>query len=187
MDTKQKQKVTSDKQQEEREDIEQSDELVEEREEELEEMTNDQLPMTNGEVETLQKELEKYKAKYLRAMADYQNLEKRSREERSEWVKSSSKQILLKMLPVFDTLILASTHSKDQNLLVSIAQFQDALREEGVTRIETLGKKFDPGIMEAIQTVDGIDGKVIEEIRAGFLLHDKLLRAAEVIVGKSQS
>jgi len=88
------------------------------------------------------------------------------------------------MLPIFDTLVLASKHSKDQNLLVSIAQFQDALKDEGVTRIETKGKKFDPSIMEAIQVVDGEEGKVIEEIRAGFMLHDKLLRAAEVTVGR---
>jgi len=178
MDKKQKNKQAI-------EDIEETGELEAEREEELAEITKDQLPVTNeGELDRLQKEIEEYKAKYARALADYQNLEKRSQEERSEWIKIAGKQILLHMLPIFDTLVLASKHSKDQNLLVSIAQFQDALKDEGVTRIETKGKKFDPSIMEAIQVVDGEEGKVIEEIRAGFMLHDKLLRAAEVTVGR---
>ena len=170
----------------EKEAIEESGELVEEREEELASATVNSEPETENKREHLQKEIEEWKAKYARALADYQNLEKRSREERSEWIKLASKQILLKLLPVFDTLVLASKHSKDQNLLISIAQFQDALRAENVIRIDTVGKKFDPSIMEAIQVVEGEEGKVIEEIRAGFMLHDKLLRAAEVTVGKKQ-
>ncbi len=142
---------------------------------------------TNEQIGKLEQEIEEYKAKYMRAIADYQNLEKRSREERVEWIKSAGKNILLKMLPVLDTLMLASKHSTDQNLLVSIAQFIDALKDEGVTRIETKGKKFDPMIMEAIQVVEGEEGRVIDEVRAGFMLHDKLLRAAEVTVGKASN
>ena len=142
--------------------------------------------VSDGEVEKLAQEMEDYKSKYMRAIADYQNLEKRSREERIEWIKSAGKNILLKMLPVLDTLMLASKHSQDQNLLVSIAQFLDALKEEGVTRIETKGKKFDPMLMEAIQAVEGEEGKIVEEIRVGFMLHDKLLRPAEVTVGKKE-
>ncbi len=143
--------------------------------------------VVNEDLEKLEQEKEEFKSKYMRAIADYQNLEKRSREERVEWIKSAGKNILLKMLPVLDTLMLASKHSQDQNLLVSIAQFLDALKDEGVTKIETKGKKFDPVLMEAIQVVEGEEGKVIEEIRAGFMLHDKLLRPAEVTVGKKNN
>lgn len=162
MDTKQKKQTT--------EEIEESEGIEE---------TNE-----NVEIEELKKDVEAYKAKYMRALADYQNLEKRSREERMEWIKNAGRDIILHMLPVLDTLMLASKHSKDDNLLISIAQFLDSLKAEGVTRIETKGKNFDPALMEAIQAVDGEEGKVIEEIRAGFMLHDHLLRAAEVTVGK---
>ncbi|HUD44244.1 MAG TPA: nucleotide exchange factor GrpE [Patescibacteria group bacterium] len=153
---------------------------------------DEQKEFENDLEEKYLQQTEEYKAKYARALADYQNLEKRVREERSEWIKNAGKIILLNLLPVFDTLSLASKHSKDlpagrqdENLLVSIAQFLDALKAEGVTRIETMGKKFDPAIMDCIQTVEGEEGKVIDEIRAGFMLHDKLLRAAEVTVGKA--
>lgn len=149
--------------------------------------TNDVVEQKDDIEVKYKQEVEEYKSKYARALADYQNLEKRVREERSEWIKNAGRQILLNLLPIFDTLTMASKHSEDQNLLISIAQFLDALKAEGVSRIETKGKTFDPMLMECIQTVNGEENKVVDEIRAGFMLHDKLLRPAEVNVGKENA
>jgi molecular chaperone GrpE len=127
--------------------------------------------------------LEEVEAKYRRALADYQNLEKRMVEDRREWIRQANKDLLLRVLPVLDTLMLAGMHSEDKSLHISIQQFLDILKSEGITKIETKGKDFDPSVMEAVGTSEGDEGKVIEEARTGFLLHDKLLRPAQVIVG----
>lgn len=137
------------------------------------------------EMQTLKLKLEECENKYKRALADYQNLEKRVREDRIGLIKLANKELLLRLLPVLDTLFLAQKHSNDQSFQVSAQQFLDALKDEGVTKIDTVGQAFNPEIMEAVGTGEGEEGKVLEEVRSGFLLHEQLLRAAQVIVGQS--
>jgi molecular chaperone GrpE len=149
---------------------------------ELPEQTQDSV--SAKEIENLKQQVEESENKYKRAIADYQNLQKRSQEDRLEWIRTANKDLLLRILTVFDTLVLAYRHLEDKNLQVSINHFLDTLKSEGVTKIETVGKEFDPTIMEAITTEKGEEGMVVAEIRAGFMLYDKLLRAAQVTVGK---
>lgn len=124
--------------------------------------------------------------KYKRALADYQNLEKRVREERNDWILRANKDLLLHLLPVLDTLILAKKHIKaqDEGLDLSIRQFQDLLKREAVEKIEAVGKTFDPKLMQCVDTMEGEEGKILEEIRAGYMLHNKVLRVALVKVGR---
>lgn len=122
-----------------------------------------------------------------RALADYQNLEKRVAEERREWIRASNKELLLRILPILDTLITASKHSDDANLKISVAQFLDILKGDGVEKIETAGKEFDPITMECVMTNIGEENKVLDEIRAGYMLYDKVLRPAQVKVGRTSS
>lgn len=136
------------------------------------------------EVSTFEQELKEVEGKYKRALADYQNLEKRVREERIQWIKAANKELLLRILIVLDTLLLAKKHSDEKTLGIATQQFLDVLRSEGVVLIETKGKKFDPKLMECITVVEGKDGEVIEELRPGFMLHDSVLRPAHVSVGK---
>lgn len=121
-----------------------------------------------------------------RVLADYRNLENRVQNERGEWILKANKSLLLNILPVLDTLMQASKHSKDQSLVLSLQQFLDILKKEGVVKIETIGKNFDPTLMEGIATVEGEDGKVIQEARSGYMLYDKILRPAQVAVGSSK-
>ena len=138
------------------------------------------------EIANLKEELEECENKYKRALADYQNLEKRAAEERREWILKANKGLLLHLLPVLDTLILAEKHIKTQNqeLSLSLKQFLDTLKGEGVARIDAVGKSFDPHVMECVETVEGEEGKVVEELRSGYMLHDKVLRPVLVKVGK---
>lgn len=140
----------------------------------------------NHETEALKQKVEELENSYKRALADYQNLQKRSAEERFNWLKIANAELLLRLLPVLDTLILAHKHTGTEELKVGINQFVDSLKAEGVIRIETAGKMFDPQMMEAIEVEKGDDGKVIDEKRAGFMIHDKLLRPAQVKVGKKE-
>jgi len=136
------------------------------------------------EFEELQQQLEEFESKYKRAIADYHNLQKRVTEEKSEWIRSANRDLLLRLLPVLDTLMMAQNHLHDKGLEVSINHFLDTIKAEGVTRIKTVGEQFDPMVMEAIAVEQGEEGKVVEELRAGYLLYDKVLRAAQVKVGK---
>lgn len=136
----------------------------------------------------LKEKIEELENQVKRTLADYRNLENRVQNERGEWIFKANKQLLLNILPVLDTLMLANKHSqgKDQNLNLSVQQFLDILKKEGVVRVEALGKNFDPNLMECIATVEGEDEKVIEELRTGYTLYDKVLRPARVQVGSAK-
>lgn len=132
----------------------------------------------NEEIELLSNQLK-------RALADYQNLEKRTNEEKREWVLSGNRGLISKLLPVLDNLFLAQKHIDDEGLNLSIQKFIDVLREEGVEKIETVGHDFDPNTMECVGVAEGEEEKILEEVRLGFIMNDRVLRPAQVIVGGS--
>lgn len=140
------------------------------------------------EVAILKEKIEELENQNKRLLADYRNLEKRINQERGEWILKANRSLLLNLLPILDTLILANKHSKseDQNVSLSIQQFLDILKREGVVKVKTMGRNFDPNLMECIETVEGIDGKVLEEMRTGYTLYDKTLRPAQVKVGSAK-
>ncbi len=145
-----------------------------------------------SEREEWKEKAKEWEEKYKRALADYHNLVKRMQDEKADLGHFANKELLLRLLPVLDTLILARQHSQDQTLAVTTQQFLDVLRDEGVEKIKTKNQDFDPHLMEAIDTLDastgsGQEGKVVEEVRAGYTLHDRLLRPAQVRVGKKKS
>lgn len=120
-----------------------------------------------------------------RTLADYQNLEKRVAEERRSLILNSNKQLILRLLPVLDTLMLANKHLNDQGLTLSIQQFLETLQHEGVKPIgPTTHAKFDPKLMECVEVVEGEEGRVVSEVLTGYLLNDEVLRPAMVKVGK---
>ncbi len=121
-----------------------------------------------------------------RTLADYQNLEKRVAEEKSSWIRMANKDLLLKLLPGLDSLILAEKHTQDEGVKLSIRHFLDILEQEGVKRIETVGENFDPRTMECVQTVEGENGKVLEELRLGYTIYNEVLRPAQVQVGSAK-
>ncbi|OGH19047.1 MAG: nucleotide exchange factor GrpE [Candidatus Levybacteria bacterium RIFCSPHIGHO2_02_FULL_37_18] len=139
----------------------------------------------NSELIECKKRVEELESIAKRALADYQNLEKRVREEKRGWILSTNRQLILRLLPVLDILVMASQHVDNQGLQLSIKQFGDVLRNESVERIETVGKDFDPTLMECVVTEKGEEGKVLSEIQAGYKMGDKVLRPAQVKVGKS--
>lgn len=119
-----------------------------------------------------------------RALADYQNLEKRTAEERARWIKNSNRELISKLLPVLDDLYLANKHLNDEGLRLSIQKLHGVLVQEGLEDFYTKGMKFDPAIMEAVDVREGEEGIVLEEVRSGYKLHGDILRPAQVIVGK---
>jgi molecular chaperone GrpE len=146
--------------------------------------TKNNKPTEHKKKEEVDEKFQELENQLKRTLADYQNLEKRVEENRLEWIKLANKQLLLRLLPGLDALQLAEKHTQDEGVKISIKTILDILETEGVKKIETKGRDFDPNLMECIGTVEGEEGKVIEEIRPGFMLHDKILRVAQVTVGK---
>jgi molecular chaperone GrpE len=128
-----------------------------------------------------------WKSKYLRALADYQNLEKRTQEEKQEIRKYAAEAVTARLLPALDTLTKVSTHIKDTGLELALKELSAVLSELGVQKIEVMGKPFDPHRMECIEVVPGTDNIVVEELLPGYRLHDKILRVAQVKVGKKEA
>ncbi len=148
-----------------------------------EELNDSETPDINkqdDEVEQLTNQLK-------RALADYQNLEKRISGEKAAWIMSANRDLIMRLLPGLDSLFLAEKHTEDQGVKMSIKYFLDTFEAEGVKRIETKGKDFDPHTMDAVSTKDGDEGKVLEEVKAGYVLNGDVLRAAQVVVGKRKN
>jgi molecular chaperone GrpE len=139
-----------------------------------------------GVLDGEEEKVSEWEHKYKRALADYQNLEKRVRDDRRNIIVSANRDLLLRFLPVLDTLELANQHEANQGLVLGINQCKDILKSEGVLGLETVGEEFDPNQMEVVSTTEGKEGIVIQEVRKGYLLHDILLRPAQVIVGKGK-
>lgn len=133
-------------------------------------------------------EKEDYKYKYLRALADYQNLQKRSANEKQEFVKYANEQILHDIIPIYDNLKVSLKHTDKEaeesgwaeGIKYVIKQFKSFLEEHGVEEINTVGKKFDYNTMEAVK---GEGEKVLKEIKPGYKLNGKVIVAAKVELG----
>lgn len=144
------------------------------------------------EIEKLREELEKEiklneecKYKYLRALADYQNLEKRFHDERGELYQSANKNLILKLLPLLDSLDKAEIFIKDEGLRIVKEQFQKTLQEEGLEELDVLGKGFDPYTAEVVDMVEGEkENIVVEVLTKGYQSNGKVLRVAQVKVSK---
>ena len=142
-------------------------------------------------------ELAQWRDRALRTQADLENFRKRSARERSEAIKYGNAALLEELLPIADNFemgLAAATESADgsgssiaQGMQMVHKQLNDFLANNGLKEIETDGKEFDPNLHEALsqQPSDEIpEGHIISTMRKGFQLHDRLLRAANVIVSK---
>lgn len=138
-----------------------------------------------SETQKLDQEIEELTSCWKRALADYQNLERRIEKERADFVQFSNKGLIQKILPVLDNLERAGGHLNDQGLDLAIKEFKRVLSEEGLEEIEALGLKYDPTEMEAVEVADGEEsGKVVEVLQKGYRLKDRIVRPSKVKVIK---
>ncbi len=145
--------------------------------------------------ESLRAEIDQWKDKFLRLQAEFDNYRKRTLKEKMDLVQTGGRDVLLAMLPVHDDIVRAvAAMEKSDDIealrsgVVLIAQkFTEALRQKGVTAIEVTGKEFDPETSEAVARFaagDEMKGRVVDTVQTGYLLGDKVLRFAKVVVGE---
>ena len=133
------------------------------------------------------KELDVVKGMLARALADYDNLNKRVDRERADLGKIASIGIIVRLLPVLDNLESAQMHLQDPGLAISVGEFKKVLNEEGLTEIKPkMGDIFDENTMEVIEVVKGTSDNVITEIvLEGWKFEDgTVVRHAKVKVSK---
>ena len=140
----------------------------------------------SDQVKKLEDRIADFEDQLKRAVADYRNLEKRFEDEKREFVKFANRDLLLKLIPAFDTLFLAEKYVADEGIRITIRHLQDVLRDVGIESVETENESFNPETMEAVATEEGEENKVLEELRPGYTLNGKLLRPAQVKVGRKE-
>jgi molecular chaperone GrpE len=132
------------------------------------------------------------KEQYYRLAADFENYRKAMDQQLIEMNKYGSQKTVLHVIEVMDHMDHAIAHASDavreqsewfKGLVTIGEQFHEALKRMGVVRIETSGKTFDPVNMEAMATVPGGESHAVkEEVRPGYIMHDRVIRPARVII-----
>lgn len=136
----------------------------------------------------------------VRTTADFDNFKKRAARERQDAVKFANESLLQKLIPILDTFDMALTaaanakegtaQSLQTGISMILSQFRNTLTEAGLEEVDASGKAFDPNFHEAVsqqETADVPEGHVVQQLRKGYKLKERLLRPATVIVAKKPS
>lgn len=145
----------------------------------------EKLVATESEVVTL-------KDKLLRSVAELDNTRKRQRKELGDAKREGKESAFKDLLPVFDNLERAVNAGNTDALIMAeginivVSQFEVSLKKIGAKRIVSVGEMFNPNLHEAIQQADSDKpaGTIVQELQAGYMLGDYVVRAAMVVVAK---
>ena len=139
-------------------------------------------------------QIDELNERVVRLTADYDNFRKRAQRDKIEARQFANQGILEKLLPVLDNFEMAIIAVKDADPSVRDGvqmiydQLLGVLKTEGVEPVDAVGQQFDPNMHEAISQEESDEveeGKVINQIQRGFILNDRLVRPARVIVAKA--
>jgi molecular chaperone GrpE len=143
-----------------------------------------------------QEEIEELNDKYLRLAAEYDNYRRRTLKEKMELAKSAGEDILINILPVMDDFergLASIDKAKEvdaikEGVLLIYNKFKEFLKQRGVKEIEAKEKEFDTDLHEAVTKIpapsEELKGKVVDVIEKGYLLNDKVIRYAKVVIGE---
>lgn len=157
-------------------------------------VAEDKVEELTDPVKKLKDELSESKDKYVRLYAEFDNFRRRSSKEKLEMIQSANEQLLKALLPVADDFERAEKSFKDRNdkeaegFFLIHNKFKKTLEQYGVKAMEA-GKEmpFNPDFHEAITQVpspeEKLKGKIIDVVEKGYLLNDKVIRFAKVVVG----
>ena len=154
-------------------------------------------PTVEETVEELRAQIDDLRAKHARAVADYQNLRRRSEEDRLEHSRLTQKALLLNYLPVLDDLNRAldavrehaeiAEHRWVEGVRMVQRKFVGVMEAAGAKEIEAEGGAFDPELHEAVSYVAGPEGQVMGVVQSGYTIGSQVIRPAMVLVGNGDS
>ncbi len=146
--------------------------------------------------ERLKAELATEKDKYLRLVAEFDNYKKRTSRERLELIQTAGKEVIAAMLPVLDDFERALKQMETAQDVAAVKEgvqlvynkLKAELEIRGLKSMEAVNQEFDADKHEAITEIpapaEDLKGKVVDEVQKGYLLFDKIIRFAKVVVGK---
>ena len=154
----------------------------------------DEVASTKNELEKEKKTSEEYLNKLQYLQAEFENYQKRSKREMVEAINFGNQKLITELLTVVDELEYAIDAGKSSNnkkalihgVEITLKKLYELLEKKGLSRIEALGKAFNPFQHEVVERLSGGDGeeRVVEEIRAGFTLKGKVIRPSLVKVAR---
>lgn len=144
-----------------------------------------------SETEKLNMELAEMKDKYIRLYSEFDNFRKRTSKEKLELIQTASENVIVDLLSVVDDYERAVANAKEGEISDGISlifsKLNNTLQAKGVKEMVAKGEVFNPDIHDCITQFDAPTvaekGKVIEVVEKGYLLKDKVIRFAKVIVG----
>ena len=150
---------------------------------------------TEVETEQLLGKIEELKTEVLRARADVENIRKRAMRDVEAAHKYGLERLVSELLPVKDSIDLglsaaasaSDVDSLTEGMELTVKMFDDFLDKLGVTELDSVGHQFDPDFHQAMTVEESADvapGTVLKVMQKGFLLNDRLVRPALVIVAK---
>ena len=150
---------------------------------------------TGDALAKLQAELMQHRDDTLRQRADLENTRKRLQREKDDAVKYANNTLLERLLPVVDNFEMGMMEARKAGegsaVFVGMSmvqkQLEDFLREQGMQTVDAVGQKFDPNLHEALGEEPGgtvPEGHVTRQLRKGYKLRDRLVRAANVFISK---
>lgn len=155
-----------------------------------------ELDQTKKALEELQSKYNQLNDTYLRGLAEFDNYRKRSLREKADLIKSGGENVLISVLNVVDDMERGLTAMKETQDVTAVKEgmdliygkLQSFLKQNGVTAIDATGKDFDTDHHEAITTFPApspeLKGKVVDCVQKGYILNEKVIRFAKVVVGE---
>jgi len=148
-----------------------------------------------AEFEALQEKYNELNDRFLRLYSEFDNFRKRTAREKLELVKTASEDLIIGLLPVLDDFERAlkafEDHHADPELIKGVEliynKFYNTLKQKGLKPMDSMGTEFNTDWHEALTKIpapsEDMKGKVVDVIQKGYLLNDKVIRYAQVVVG----
>jgi len=175
--------------------VEDNIEKINEIKEKVENVTEDLLPNIQEKIRKIEDENSDLKDKWQRALADYQNLERRTQTEISQRVSEKTNSLLLNFLNIYEDFLRAENSlSKEKintdGIQAVIKNMETLLAENNIKSIDAVGEIFDPQIHEAVSMVEDDsldDGTITQEVSKGYISGKAILKPSKVIVSKKKN
>ncbi|MCC6710854.1 MAG: nucleotide exchange factor GrpE [Candidatus Pacebacteria bacterium] len=129
----------------------------------------------------LEQQLHQAQEKEKRSLADYQNLLRRTQEERLKSIKLANQTLLEELVQPLEHLEMAAGQLNDPGLNMVLGQLKKVLTEAGLAEIEVMGKEFDVNLMEVVEK-QAEGNKVVKVVRKGYLLNGVVIQHAKVVL-----
>lgn len=133
--------------------------------------------------------------KFLRLYAEFDNYRRRTNKEKVDLIANANEKLLLDLIPTLDDFERAIANNENVDDIVALKEgfgliynkFKSTLEAKGLKQMQAKGEAFDSDLHEAIANIPGDDsqkGKVIDDVEKGYLLNEKVIRFAKVVVGQ---